>query len=91
MKLESSHPGPQGKTLVEKIQDELDAAVQHFNEKGQQTEDAWFAEGVAHALGILRSTSSDTELDLCHARLSGTADAEGVVQHDPLRDPWRDG
>ena len=65
---EESHGGYAGKSLVEKIRDDLDLAYQDFMEVPEDHEHSqeWalaqgLAEGIAHALGVLRSTSADSE------------------------------
>lgn len=53
-RLANAHGGYEGKSLIEKIQDDID---QKFIE-----DDAGdFTEGMCHALGILRSTDADVE------------------------------
>lgn len=62
------HSVPRGKSLVEKIRNDLDTVFadpdKEFNGKEfADVADDMFAEGIAHALGVLRSTSADEEWD----------------------------
>lgn len=68
MDVKNSHGGYEGKSLIEKIEIDLYAAYDEFKKNellscvdcGQSREEA-FAEGIAHALGILRGSSCDYE------------------------------
>lgn len=63
--------GNTGKSLVEKIQDHLDGLVWASNNSGFSDVCLELAEasGCAAALGILRSTSVEVEMDLANERL----------------------
>lgn len=75
MDLKTTHSGFAGKSLVEKIRDDLDEV---FNDPDSQYDsdrdefadiaDDKFAEGLAHALGVLRGTDADTEWKLAKER-----------------------
>lgn len=54
MKLDYTHSPTKGKSIIEKIQDALDEEL--------STGDNTRAEGMAHALGILRGSSESYEL-----------------------------
>lgn len=56
-RLANAHGGYEGKSLIEKIRDDLD---EKFSERDQDIDDS-FCEGMCHALGILRSTDADVE------------------------------
>ena len=61
MKLEYTHTPVHGKSIIEKIRDQLDATL----ESGDQGK----AEGLALALGMLRGCSESNELSLAKARM----------------------
>ena len=88
MKLEDSHGGYHGKSLQEKIRDDLDEAYKmHRHEEdtfGQDTDhNDRFAEGIAHALGVLRSTSADTEWEAAQERYANPVPAEVIPDDGP--------
>lgn len=86
MKLEDSHGGYHGKSLQEKIRDDLDEAYKNHMDLfdssvgNDRLEEIWrsesFAEGIAHALGVLRSTSADTEWEAAEERYANPVPAE---------------
>jgi hypothetical protein len=73
------HSVPRGKSLIEKIRDDLDEAYKEWKEHDCKGQPAWCGEnntgvayacdirndalvdGIAHALGVLRGTSADSE------------------------------
>lgn len=60
MKLDYTHSPVKGKSIIEKIQDALDNEISNG--------DPARAEGMAHALGILRGSSEAYELDKAMSR-----------------------
>ena len=69
---EESHGGYAGKSLVEKIRDDLDQAFINWMTYGREGEDYdpaevarldGIVEGIAHALGVLCSSSCDVEYE----------------------------
>ena len=69
---EESHGGYAGKSLVEKIRDDLDQAIINWMSYGRDGEDFdpnelnkldGMVEGIAHALGVLCSSSCDVEYE----------------------------
>jgi len=62
MKLEYTHTPVHGKSIIEKIRDQLDATL----ESGNQCK----AEGLALALGLLRGGSESNEMSLAKARMN---------------------
>ena len=60
MKLEYSHKVPAGKSIIDKIRDAIDEEIMNGDNAR--------AEGMAKALGILRSSSEAYELDLALKR-----------------------
>ena len=94
MKLEDSHGGYHGKSLQEQIRDDLDTAYSDFqkcDESDYENRDAisqfdfqkGLAEGIAHALGVLRSTSADVEWDAAAERYANPVTPE-VDSDKPL-------
>ncbi|ACI12506.1 hypothetical protein PBI_DAMIEN_88 [Mycobacterium phage Damien] len=84
MKLEDTHGGYHGKSLQDKIRDDLDEAYKmHRNEEeafGQDTErNDRFAEGIAHALGVLRGTDADVEWEAAQERYDNPVTPEPVA------------
>jgi hypothetical protein len=76
VKFESSHPGGEGKTIVQKIQDKADKAYKYWREDGEEANDldprnAYYGrwEGVCAALGILRGSSTQEEMRLSEERI----------------------
>ena len=75
--LDESHGGFAGKSLVEQIREDLDTVFsdpdREFNLERHEFSDIAddkFAEGIAHALGVLRGTSADEEWRLAEERYS---------------------
>lgn len=62
MKLEHSHAVAPGKSIIDKIRDALDQEISN----GDPTR----AEGIAKALGLLRSSSEEHELE-CSLKRTG--------------------
>lgn len=60
MKLEHSHKVQAGRSIIERIQDKLDSELAQG--------DPGTAEGIAIALGVLRSSSAEHELELSGKR-----------------------
>ena len=70
---EESHGGCAGKSLVEKLKDDLDEALKNWMTYGRPDEETYdstelarldgIVEGIAHALGVLRSSSCDVEYE----------------------------
>ena len=86
MKLEDSHGGYHGKSLQEQIRDDLDQAYSNWktNENPSESEfHVGFAEGIAHALGVLRSTSADTEWEAAEERYANPVPAEVIPDDGP--------
>ena len=67
----TGHSVPHGKTLIEKIQDKADQAYKSWDNKRELPRDREFGrvEGVCAALGILRGTSTATEIEHVKERL----------------------
>lgn len=83
MKLEDSHGGYHGKSLQEQIRDDLDSAYAEYREDAQRTDREFFAEGIAHALGVLRSTSADVEWEAAAERYVNPVPAEVIPDDGP--------
>lgn len=62
MKLEYTNTPVHGKSIIEKIRDQLDATLASGNNCK--------AEGLALALGLLRNSSESNELSLAEARMN---------------------
>lgn len=68
---EESHGGYAGKSLVEKLKDDLDEALKNWMTYGRPDEETYdstelarldgICDGIAHALGVLCSSSADVE------------------------------
>lgn len=73
--LEKSHGGYAGKSLIEKIRDDLDTVVDELQygitelESGLEYKQG-LADGIAHALGVLTSSSMESEFDESSGRVS---------------------
>lgn len=69
MDLANSHGGFAGKSLADKMRDDLDEAYQEWKDD-EGTKDYWtgFCEGICQALGVLRGSSCDAEWELMEAR-----------------------
>jgi hypothetical protein len=75
MKFESSHPGGEGKTLVQKIQDKADRATRDWiadraRSSLKSAQSLGRVEGVCSALGILRGSSTQEEMRLSSERVA---------------------
>ena len=72
---QSSHGGFAGKSLIDKIRDDLDEVFKEYKEKEllacadcNQLSEESFAEGMCQALSILRGTSCDEEWKMTEYR-----------------------
>ena len=92
MEIKNSHGGFQGKSIAEKIEVELDREFKEFREwmDTPTSDDAdkygtfGTCEGLAIALGILRSSSQEHEMDLAEERYNANKNAtEGVIGVEP--------
>ena len=71
MKLEYTHTPVHGKSIIEKIRDQLDATLESgTSAKVMSHCDHCKAEGLALALGLLRGSSQSNELSLAEARMN---------------------
>lgn len=72
MQLENSHGGFAGKSLVNRIQDSLDKGMCDFREASgtEALKLQGYVAGMAKALGIIRGTSVQTEINESRARMN---------------------
>lgn len=70
MRIESSHAVPPGKSLIERIRDRIDAEFRQWQDDESENAPAFHrVAGMCAALGVLRGTSEETELELAEERL----------------------
>ena len=71
MEIKNSHAVPHGPSLIDKIRDELDLAYEIWADEPDESEsNKSYAQGIALALGILRSSSEDEEWRLAEERFN---------------------